>query len=76
VDTKVESDFNHIGHEHRSFRWSLPSNSYVRGNQYSLKNRKTCHRSRLDRIFIAKHTKYRETGEKPNEIFALFRVKK
>ena len=31
MDTKVESDSNRIGHEHRSFRWSL-LNSYVQGN--------------------------------------------
>jgi len=32
MDTKVESDSNRIGHEYRSFRWSLLSNSYVRDN--------------------------------------------
>jgi len=39
MDTKVESDSNHIGHEHRSFRWSLLSNSYVRGNSWKAKRR-------------------------------------
>ncbi|MCL2347522.1 MAG: hypothetical protein FWC50_04595, partial [Planctomycetaceae bacterium] len=41
MDTKVESDSNRIGHEHRSFRWSLLSNSYVRDNIASLIKDKT-----------------------------------
>jgi len=32
MDTKVWSDSNCIGHEDRSFRWALLSNSYVQGN--------------------------------------------
>ncbi|MCL2349649.1 MAG: lipoate--protein ligase, partial [Planctomycetaceae bacterium] len=43
MDTKVESDSNHIGHEHRSFRWSLLSNSYVRGNRTM--NTFTCYKN-------------------------------
>ena len=34
MDTKVESDSNRIGHEHRSFRRSLLSNSYVQGSTF------------------------------------------